>query len=340
MPRPRVFLSIGTFDGVHRGHAALIRTAREQGADRVIALTFDPHPLTILNPSLAPARLSTLDQRRRWLMDAGCDEVVPMKPAASLLSMSPEAFLKSMVRRFAPTAIVEGPDFRFGRGRAGDIATLRTIGRDMGFAVHVVDPVEVVLSDHTMVRASSTIVRWLLARGRVVDAARVLGRPYELDVLVVPGDRRGRTLGFPTANLAPRREHADMLPPADGVYACLGVLPDGREFPAAVNVGIRPTFAGSTRTIEAHLLTNPPGLDQPVQAAWSPLPGLPEYGWGMRLRFLGWLRDQVRFSSVDAIIDQIRRDVVRARELVTQLEPVCLGTSGGQEVCSTNGGAR
>lgn len=341
MPNPRVFLSIGTFDGVHRGHAALMRTCREQGAERVIALAFDPHPLTVLKPSLAPARLSTFDQRRQWLMESGCDELVRMKPSASLLSKSPEAFLNDLVQKYAPVAIVEGPDFRFGRGRVGDITTLRTIGRELGFAVHIVEPLDVVLSDHSLVRASSTITRWLLSQGRVDDAARVLGRPYELDALVVPGDRRGRSLGFPTANLAPSPEHADMLPPADGVYACTGVLPDGREYPAAVNIGIRPTFAGSTRTIEAHLLTTPPGLRNTEPAPWSPLPGLPEYGWRLRLRFRAWLRDQVRFSSVEAIVDQIRRDVARTHDMLDGHEPVCAGAPDEPgEATGAHGGAR
>jgi riboflavin kinase/FMN adenylyltransferase len=281
--------------------------------------------MTVLNPSKAPARLSTFDQRRQWLVDSGCDEVVRMKPTAALLSKSPETFLKDLLYKFAPVAIVEGPDFRFGRGRSGDITTLRTIGRDLGFAVHVVEPIDVVLSDHSLVRASSTIIRWLLSQGRVDDAARVLGRPYELVALVVPGDRRGRSLGFPTANLAPCPEHADMLAPADGVYACTAVLPDGREHPAAVNIGIRPTFAGSTRTIEAHLLTTPPRPPNSEPVPWSPLPGLPEYGWRMRLRFRAWLRDQVRFSSVDAIVDQIRRDVARTYDMLEVHEQVCAG---------------
>jgi riboflavin kinase/FMN adenylyltransferase len=208
--------------------------------------------------------------------------------------------------------MVEGPDFRFGKHRAGDAATLRSLADELGFELDLVlTPIEVSLDDQSIVRASSTIARWLLANGRVRDAARVLGRPYRLSGEVVPGDRRGRTIGFPTANLRPQS-----LLPADGVYACIarlntGVPGEGSDIqicPAAVNIGSRPTFDGVERRVEAHLI-----LDGHGSTTWAPVPGQPEYGWSLTLDFVGWVRDQVKFDGIDALRGQLRRDVDRVR---------------------------
>jgi len=174
--------------------------------------------------------------------------------------------------------------------------------------VEVVRPVEVVLEDLTVARASSSLVRWLVRHGRARDAAAVLGRPHELRGVVVPGDRRGRTIGFPTANL-----RTDDLRPADGVYAAMARLEDGREFAAAVNVGSRPTFAGVEHRVEAHLLMEEDGGWAPGSdgRSWRPVPGLPEYGWGLTLALVGWIRDQVRFDSPERLVEQIGRDLAR-----------------------------
>ncbi len=329
MPAQRSVLSIGSFDGVHRGHAALIRRARELAVagppeTRVVALVFDPHPLTVINPESAPARVTLFDDRRRWLLEAGADEVVRLQPAPELLSLSPEAFIDRKVSEFAPIAIVEGADFRFGRGRAGDVALLGELGLRKGFRAEVLEPVTVTLDDHSLVAASSTLCRWLLRHGRVRDAATVLGRPHRLIGVVAQGDRRGRTIGFPTANVI-----SELLLPADGVYAARAVLPSGASVPAAVNIGERPTFAGAARTVEAHLLLDP--ADNPASPAcgplpgvpWAPVPGLSEYGWTIELELIGWLRDQVRFAGIGALVEQLRRDCARVRELVGPL------TAGG-----------
>ena len=215
VPQPSV-LSIGTFDGVHLGHQALIRRAREIAREnpgtRVVALVFKPNPLEVLRPEAAPPRLSMFEQRKAWILAAGADEVVRLEPTREFLAESPEQFVNECVAKYRPVAFVEGDDFHFGRARAGNNALLAEMGRTMGFGVEVVPTVSIALTDHQLVSARSTIVRWLLGNGRVRDAAIVLDRPYELIGTVVRGDRRGRTIGFPTANL-----ETPTLVPADGV---------------------------------------------------------------------------------------------------------------------------
>jgi riboflavin kinase/FMN adenylyltransferase len=297
-------ITIGNFDGVHVGHAALVRAARDladRHAARVVALAFDPHPMTVLKPEAAPARLMPFARRAELLLTLGADEVHRLEPTAALLAKSPEEFIRTKVQRHGAVAFVEGYDFHFGKGRAGNNAVLAALGRGLGFEARVVDPVQVTLTDHTVVTASSSLTRWLLSHGRARDAAVVLGRPHEIAGVVGPGDRRGRTIGFPTANL----HTSDMLP-ADGVYAAWAVLADLRRFPAAVNIGPRPTFAGMDRRVEAHLIGAAPDASGPNIA------GLPEYNWPLRLELTAWVRDQVRFESVAALVEQLHRDAARA----------------------------
>lgn len=329
MAEPRSILTIGNFDGVHVGHAAILARARQCAGQlhppaRVVALAFDPHPATVLRPGRAPARLTEFADRRRLLLAHGADAVERLRPTTALLSLEPDQFIARLVARFKPAAIVEGEDFRFGRDRSGSIETLRQLGAEHGFCVEVVPPVEAVLTDLTTVTASSSLVRWLVQQGRVRDAAAVLGRPYVLAGRVVPGDRRGHELGFPTANL-----HARCLLPADGVYAALawvcgldrpgptdadGLPPDAEPptFLAAVSVGTKPTFDGSVRVAEAHLF-HP---DRPFPAdAPRALVELETYGWHLRLALVGWIRDQIRFESPIELAEQMFRDCCRAQEL-------------------------
>ena len=305
-------LSIGTFDGVHRGHQALIHRAREiadrhPGA-RVIALVFKPNPLEVLRPEQAPPRLSMFEQRKQWILAAGADEVVRLEPTPEFLAETPEQFVRWCVEKFNPIAFVEGDDFHFGRARAGTNAVLAEFGRLLGFTVDVVPTRTVALTDHQYVPARSTIVRWLLTSGRARDAAIVLGRPYELNGTVVRGDRRGRTIGFPTANL-----EISTLIPADGIYAAAAHLPDGRALPAALSVGTKPTFGTHARTAEAFLLQ--PDVDT---RTWVPIAGLPEYGWQLRLELLAWVREQVRFDSLPALLEQMERDCQRCHSIATK----------------------
>jgi riboflavin kinase/FMN adenylyltransferase len=196
-----------------------------------------------------------------------------------------------IVQAAHPQLVVEGGDFRFGKGRAGDIEVLRTLGTSHGFSLIVVDPVTCVLSDCSVVPAASSMVRWLLGHGRVRDAAIMLGRPYELIAAIRSGDKFGRSIGVPTANL----EHSDFLLPADGIYSGTAIVPDGREFPAAISVGTKPTFGQRPRVCEAHLL----GFDGPLD----------DYGWTIHLRFTDWIRDQVAFASVTELVEQLHRDI-------------------------------
>ncbi len=306
--------TIGVLDGVHIGHAALVRGAREiarrLSISRVVAFSFDPHPLAALNAKSTPARLTTWAQRERFLRAAGADEVVRLSPTPDLLALDPAEFLSQLIRDHALRAVVEGPDFRFGHKRAGDVRLLQWLGPRMGFETHVVSPVDAVLNDHTIVRVSSSLTRWLIENGRVADAAILLGRPYEIDAAVERGDRRGRTIGFPTANLK-----TDQLLPADAVYAAHAVLPSGRVVSAAVNVGKRPTFVDAPPTLEAHLLLDSGAIEGRASRAWSPVDGLPEYGWPLQLRFTHWLRDQARFSSLEALTAQLECDCRRVLDL-------------------------
>ncbi len=323
-PGGSAVITIGTFDGVHVGHAALVAAARRladthaagragavgSGRPSVVAMVFDPHPLTTIAPAAAPARLLSFDDKAARLRELGVDEIVRLEPCRELLDLSPEAFLDSLVVPRRPVAVVEGWDFCFGKNRTGDTNLLCTLGSGRGFATHVVEPVLVALNDHSVVRASSTLCRWLLANGRVDDAALMLGQPHALTGTVVRGDRRGRTIGFPTANL----ETTSLLP-GDGVYAARARLADGRVLDAAVNIGERPTFAGAARTVEAHLIG---GDGHRGGSEWAALPGLPEYGWPLRLELVAFIRDQMRFAGLDALRGQLARDVVR---IATTLGP-------------------
>lgn len=295
---PCTVLTIGNFDGVHIGHTALVRRSRELAGPngRVVVLSFDPHPATILRPERTPPRLTTFARRQALLGSAGADFVERLEPTPAVLSMSAEEFVRGLVSRHAPSWIVEGPDFHFGKGRSGTLALLRAMGETNSFSLHVEPSVTLGLSDQLMAPASSSLARWLLANGRVVDAGLLLGRPHRLEGLVVKGDQRGRTIGFPTANL-----ESETMPPADGVYAAIATLPDGRTLPAALNIGTRPTFQGVDRRVEAHV----------IGAA-----GLPGYGWRLSLDVVAFLRDQVRFDSVRRLTEQLTRDCERACQML------------------------
>ena len=292
-------ITVGNFDGVHLGHAELIRKARHAiGDDGIVrVLSFDPHPSTVLNPGNPSSRLSSFSQRTKWLEGFGADEVIRLQPTPEFLSRSPEEFICWLAENHHPSIIVEGPDFRFGSSRSGTIDTLRELQGKYDYETMVIDPVEASLTDGSLVQVSSSLIRWLIRQGRVRDALNLLGHPYELQSNVVEGDKRGRNMGIPTANL----DHGEMLLPSDGIYAGQAFLPDGSEYPAAISVGTKPTFGEHPRVCEAHLI----GYDGPLD----------HYGWTIRLQFHEWLRDQLAFSDVDELMSQMNRDLEAAKTL-------------------------
>lgn len=323
-------VTVGNFDGVHLGHAALLARARAVAdgcGGRVVALSFDPHPIAALRPGAEPARLTSFARREALLQRAGADEVVRLSPTSDLLGQSPEEFVLGLLSRYSAVAMVEGEDFRFGRARVGDVDALRHLGERHGFGVEVVPPVEATLTDHTVVVASSSVTRWLLSRGRVRDAAAVLGRAYELEGEVERGDRRGRRIGYPTANL-----RCECVLPGDGVYAGRAVLQDGRCFGAALSVGTKPTFDGRSRAMEVYL------LDAPMREDGSgAIEGLDEYGWRMRVTFEGWVREQVRFESVETLVEQMGRDCARVRWMVDGAGAETGATAGADDPAAAGG---
>jgi len=299
----RTVITIGNFDGVHLGHRALIRAAVDAAGSggRVVAMAFDPHPATVLRPLAVPPRLTTLAQRTRLALRAGVSEMVALDPTAELLGTSPEDFIARVVRRHHPGVVVEGPDFRFGHERRGDVDLLARLGAEQGFAVIVVPPAQGVLSDHSIVTVSSSLVRWMLEHGRVEDVRRLLGRPYEVRGIVAAGDKRGRQLGVPTANVA-----AETMLPGDGVYFGRATASDGAWHGAAINIGLRPTFGEGRRACEVHLLDVELPLD--------------EYGWECAVCFEGFLRNEIRFDGASAVQQQIGRDINRTRDLLARCQ--------------------
>lgn len=299
-------LTIGNFDGVHRGHQAILARAGElavrSGTDEptrrpVVAMTFEPPPDLVLRPDDPPQRLTPSFWREKLLLRCGADVVVTARTTRKLLGMAPEAFVREIIQgRFAPSAMVEGPNFFFGRRREGTTATLQQAGREWGFDVEVVPPCVVDLADQP-VRVSSTVVRGLLGEGQVAPASELLGRPYALVGPIIHGEHLGRTLDFPTANLDP----AEQLVPADGVYAGLAEVGEWSG-PAAISIGCKPTFRGESRFVEAYLL----GAEGDL------------YGQRLILHFLDRLREQKAYDSADTLIHQIRLDVERTRKITAE----------------------
>ncbi|MCH2135523.1 MAG: hypothetical protein MK101_02955 [Phycisphaerales bacterium] len=296
----RLALTIGAFDGVHLGHQALIKRARGVVLDEghVEVLTFDPAPAIVLAGGGVHAGdqgvLMSLETRRSQLLLAGADEVTVIEVDRELLSLSPEAFIDNWLRPRAPQVVVEGTDFRFGKGRSGGVDLIQST---LGCSIETVDEMHVVLGDGTQVPARSGMVRWLLRAGRVQDAALLLGRPWQLEGTVVEGAKRGRTIGVPTANL----DTANRLVPMDGVYRGVAHLPEGSSRAAAVSVGTNATFGPGARTIEVHM------LDFDGQIG--------HYGWPLRVELTGWIRDQVTCSDVESLMQLIRRDLDQVRAL-------------------------
>jgi riboflavin kinase / FMN adenylyltransferase len=282
--RPRN-VALGEFDGVHVGHREVIR-----GADTVV--TFEPHPRAVLTHGHGPALLTALDVKADLVAGLGVRELVVIRFDEAFAALAPEAFVQDvLVDRLGATRVSVGADFRFGKGAKGDVELLRSVD---AFETRVADMVDL---DGRVV--SSTHLRSLIATGDVATAARGLGAPWELRGEVVHGDKRGRTLGYPTANIVP---DPSLVVPSHGIYACRATLPDGTVAAAATNVGVRPTFDSDRGLlVEAFLLDTTADL----------------YGSVLRLQFLERLRGEQRFDSIDALVEQMGRDTEQTRRLVT-----------------------
>jgi len=312
-------VTIGNFDGVHRGHRSVLRrmvaTAHAIGGAS-IAVTFHPHPAQVHRPDEAPPVITGLADRLELLEQTGIDAVLVIAYTPEFAAASAEDFVREyLLDGLGARVVVVGRDVRFGSGNTGDLATMTELGRRFGFDVEVIDDVGGPVDPGR--RWSSTWVRELLADGDVERAAEILGRPHRVRGVVVHGDARGRTLGFPTANLG---EDATGVVPADGVYAGwmrrVGHPPDSPDgyLPVAISVGTNPTFEGARRRVEAHV---PDRSD------------LELYGEEVVLEFVARLRPMVRFATVEELVAQMEDDVARTRELLAGGPLVLGGSTGG-----------
>ncbi len=298
VPRAPAVVAPGNHDGVHLGHQALLdeakRVASHRGGLAVVALFFDPHPAQLLSPGRAPTPLTTIERRVELLQHAGADRAVAQPFDRAFSALAPEAFTRDVLQgRLEARHVVVGPDFRFGKGAVGDTESLRVLGDIWGFGVSVVEPV--LLRGE---RVSSTAVRARLQGGDVAAATTMLTRVHEVSGVVVHGDERGRTIGFPTANL----DCDPVLLPADGVYAVmvrrLGADDGAPLMPGVANLGVRPTF-GAGRSVEVHLLSFSGDL----------------YGERLRVGFVDRIRGERRFDGLEALRRQIGADEEQARRL-------------------------
>lgn len=288
------YVSIGNFDGVHCGHQAMIATLVQRArAAKVpaVALTFDPHPTELLRPGTAPPRLTTMAHRADLLQQFGVDCVIVLPTTQRFLTMTAEDFFHTIVRtELQATGMVEGPNFFFGRNRGGSITVLRGFCTAHQLTLDVIPPVIV---DEQLV--SSSVIRSLIEAGDLGESVRLLGHAYRLSGVVGRGAERGRTLGFPTANM----NETDNLVPGNGVYAATVTI-DGQCHAAAVNVGPNPTFGENARKTEVHILDFKGDL----------------YGRQLHVDFVSRIRDVCRFNSVDELLTQLKKDVEAVRSFV------------------------
>ncbi|MEV4176163.1 bifunctional riboflavin kinase/FAD synthetase [Nonomuraea sp. NPDC049709] len=299
----RSVVTIGVYDGVHRGHQRVVEravsVARERGL-RSVAVTFEPHPDEVVRPGSHPPRLTSARRRAELLGGLGVDEIDTVAFTFGLSRNSPDEFAQNVLaERLRAAVVVVGENFLFGQGASGDVETLRTLGDKYDFAVEAVPELDAV---------SSTAIRERLVTGDVEGAADRLGRPHRVEGVVVRGYQRGRQLGFPTANVETPQHTAI---PADGVYAgwleCVPVanlpaLYEGERWPAAISVGTNPTFEGVPRTVEAYALDRD---------------DLELYGVHVAVEFAARLRGNTRFDSIDALVAQIHADVAATRRLTS-----------------------
>ena len=295
MSRPTV-VAIGNFDGVHRGHVELLRVAREsEPGARVVAVTFWPHPMSVIRPDQVPPLLTTLERRKELLRNAGVDDIVVVNFTAEVASWSPAQFVDTVIRPLHPARIVVGENFRFGFRAAGDVSTLAELGAGE-FKVQAVT----LVTDGTQ-PSSSTLIRHAVAEGDFGRVRELSDNVFRFSGVVVRGDHRGREMGFPTANVP---VPLGLAVPADGVYAGWVTrldIPSAPRWPAAISVGTNPTFDGVERRVEAYVLDRD---------------DLELYDVEIAIDFYARLRGQVKYAGKEALIKQMHTDVEEARHLL------------------------
>lgn len=288
-------VALGNFDGFHLGHQAVVgaAVARARAAGRpALVATFDPHPVRYFRPDAAPFRLTTLDQRERLFAEAGADAMVVFRFDGSLASLSAEAFVaERLVGCLAAAGVVTGEDFTFGKGKSGDAAVLAMLGARHGFAAQAVASVSL---DHEPV--SSSRIRDALKAGDTATATRLLTRPFAIEGRVQHGDKVGRTIGYPTANLG----LGSYLRPAYGIYAVRGRLEDGRVLGGAANLGVRPQFEPAKELLEPYFFDFAGDL----------------YGQTLEVELVEYLRAEAKFESLAALTGQMDADCARARAIL------------------------
>ena len=293
----KTWLTIGSFDGVHKGHQELIRQlvkeAHSNGAQAAV-LTFHPHPSVVLRGKSDPFYLTNLDEKLELIGTFGVDHCITMEFNLTIASYTAQYFIQLLSQHMVLEKLMVGRGFALGRGRTGDIATLTRIGKMEGFGVEVIDPVK-----KEGVITSSSHIRKLISDGDVDSATTYLGRNYSITGIISHGDGRGRTLGFPTANIA--IPQLRLLPKA-GVYACKTLINDS-SYPSVANIGFRPTFnlPDPALHLEVHILN----FDEEI------------YGQLVNVEFIKYLRGEVKFSSIDHLIEQIQKDIIIAREILS-----------------------
>lgn len=307
----RTVVTLGNFDGVHRGHREVLGRVVREAADRgatPVAVTFEPHPIAVLYPERAPEAVMSLEQRLDALDSVGLGAVLVIEFTREFAQQTPEQFVRgTFVDALDACAVVVGKDTRFGVRNSGDVETLRELGAAHGFEVIALE--DIGDSPAQGARWSSTQLRAELLAGNVGHAAQILGRPHRVTGTVVHGDHRGRELGYPTANLS--QDHEGLVP-ADGVYAGWLVRLDldaadlDRTLPAAVSVGSNPTFDGAQRRVEAYVLDRT---------------DLDLYGERVVVEFVSLLRPTLRFDSIEALVEQMAEDVARCREILSAIVP-------------------
>ncbi|WP_156377489.1 MULTISPECIES: bifunctional riboflavin kinase/FAD synthetase [unclassified Sphingopyxis] len=291
-------IALGNFDGFHAGHQAVVgravRHARDEGRPAIVA-TFDPHPVRFFKPDVPPFRLTTLDQRQELFAAAGAEAMLVLPFDATLAGTTAEDFITELLLdRYGAAGVVTGADFVFGKGRGGDVVTLADHARRLGFFTEMVAPV-----DDAEEVVSSSRIREALQAGDCAAATRLLTRPFTVRNVVQHGDKNGRLLGFPTANL----EMGQYLRPRYGIYAVTGRLPDGRVLKGAANLGIRPSFDPPNELLEPHFFDFAEDL----------------YGQEIDVAFHAFIRAEAKFDNMDALMAQIAADCDRAKQLLADL---------------------